>query len=276
MPWPENPENPGSAAEQVKCSMGVLIYCWMMKRLWSLGLIPLLMIIGGGVALAQYSSGGYKANEVFFGAGGDTNQSSANYRASASAGALGVGHGSSANYQAYSGFLTPNEPFIELGIDTDVVDLGAISTSATNTGTATFYVRAYINTGYTVQTVSSPPSYTSGSQTYTLAAKNTLGAPTVGTEEFGINLAHNTTPVTFGSVPSPQPDGTFATGVAAPGYDVSNQFQYHVGDTIAKTPDGTSGWGLTSYTISYIAGAGVLTPAGDYVMYHDLVVVATY
>ena len=247
-----------------------------MKRLWSFGLIPLLMIVFGGITFAQYSSGNYKANEVFFGAGGDTNQSSANYKASASAGALGVGQVSSANYQAFSGFLTPNEPFLELGIDTNLVDLGVLSTSTTSTATATFHVRAYVDTGYTVQTMSQPPTYTSGSQSHTLAAKTTLGTPTTGTEEFGINLAHNTSPVTFGSDPSPQPNGTFADGVAATGYGTSNQFKYNVGDTIAQTPGGSSGWGATSYTISYIADEGVLTPAGDYVMTHDLVVVATY
>ncbi len=248
----------------------------MMKRLWSFGLIPLLMIVFGGIALAQYSSSNYKANEVFFGAGGDTNQSSANYQASASVGALGVGKVNSAGYQAFSGFLTPNEPFLELGIDSPVVDLGLLDTSSTNTATAAFHVRAYIDTGYTVQTMSQPPSYTSGAQSHTLAAKATLGAPTTGTEEFGINLVHNTAPVAFGSNPSPQPNGTFATGVAASGYSTSNQFKYGVGDTIAGTPTGSSGWGATDYTISYIADEGVLTPAGDYTMIHDLVVVATY
>jgi hypothetical protein len=172
--------------------------------------------------------------------------------------------------------LTPNEPFLELGIDTAAVSLGVLDTSSTNTGTAAFHVRAYINTGYTVQTMSQPPSYTSNTQTHTLAAKATLGAPTTGTEEFGINLAQNTSPVSFGSNPSPQPSGIFATGVAATGYNTANQFKYHVGDTIAQTPAGSSGWGLTNYTISYIADEGVLTPAGSYTMTHDLVVVATY
>lgn len=234
------------------------------------------MIVFGGMAFAQYSSNSYKANEVIFGAGGDTNQSSANYNASVSAGALGVGRGSSANYQAFSGFLTPNEPFLELGIDTPAVDLGLLSTSSTNTATAAFHVRAYVDTGYTVQTMSQPPSYTSNTQTHTLAAKTTLGAPTTGTEEFGINLVHNTAPVSFGTDPSPQPNGTFADGIAATGYGTSNQFKYNLGDTIARTPAGSSGWGATSYTISYIADEGVLTPAGDYTMIHDLVVVATY
>jgi len=247
-----------------------------MKRLCLLASVPLLMVVLGGIAFAQYNSSNYKANEVFFGAGGDTNQSSANYKASASAGALGVGQTSSANYQAYSGFLTPNEPFLEMVIDTPTVDLGTLDTSITKTGTASFHVRAYIDSGYTVQTMSQPPSYTSGSQSHTLTAMSTLGSPAVGTEQFGINLVANTSPAGFGSDPSPQPNGTFANGLAAAGYNTPNQFKYVPGDTIVQTPAGSSGWGLTNYTISYIADTSAFTPAGSYKMIHDLVVVATF
>jgi hypothetical protein len=227
-------------------------------------------------AAAQYSSGNYKANEVFFGAGGDTNQQSANYKASASAGALGVGQTSSANYQAYSGFLTPNEPFLEMVIDTSLVDLGTLDPNSTNTGTAAFHVRAYVDSGYSVQTVSQPPSYTSGPQSHTLAAMSTLGDPSPGTEQFGINLVANTVPTSFGANPSPSPNGTYANGVAASGYDTPNKFKYNAGDTLVQTPAGSSGWGLTDYTISYIADSAAFTPAGEYKMVHDLVVVATY
>jgi len=250
-----------------------------MKRLSLLaGLVLLIILAVVHQASAQYSSGNYKANEVYFGAGGDTNQSSANYKASASAGALGVGQTSSANYQAYSGFLTPNEPFLEMVIDTSLVDLGDLDASTTKTGTANFHVRAYIDSGYSVQTVSSPPSYTSGATTHTLAAMTTLGNAAPGTEQFGINLVgpNNLGAGNFGSSPSPQPNGTFATGVAASGYDTANKFKYNPGDTIVQTPLGSSGWGLTNYTISYIANIGAFTPAGNYRMTHDLVVVATY
>jgi len=248
----------------------------MMKWLRFLGLAPLLMLALGGIAFAQYSSSNYKANEVFFGNGGDNNQSSASYNASVSSGALGVGRYNSTNYQAYSGFLTPNEPFLELGIDSSAVDMGTVDPSTTRTGQADFHVRAYINTGYTVQTMSQPPTYTSGTATHTLAAMSSLASSASGTEQFGINLVHNTSPATFGNDPSPQPNGTFATGTAATGYSTANQFKYHVGDVVAKTPSGSSGWGLTNYTISYIANASIITPAGDYQMVQDLVVVATY
>jgi hypothetical protein len=247
-----------------------------MKRLRLLGLAPFLILVLSGTAFAQYSSSHYQANEVFFGSGGDTNQSSANYKASASAGALGVGNYASTNYKVYSGFLTPGDPFLELGIDTAAVDMGVVDPTTTQTGSAAFHVRAYINTGYTVQTLNQPPSYTSGTQTHVLTAMSTRGASALGTEQFGMNLKANTSPASFGSDPSPQPNGTYATGIAAPGYDTANQYKYSAGDIIAQTPSGSSGWGLTNYTIAYIANASIITPAGRYSMVQDLVAVATY
>lgn len=249
----------------------------VMKRLSLITAVLLLVtVFASGFASAQYNSSNYKSNEVFFGTGGDNNQSSANYKASASAGALGAGYVNSNGYQAYSGFLTPNEPFLEFSINTSNVDLGTLDASSTKTGTANFHVRAYINTGYTVQTVSQPPSYTSGLSSHTLAPMTTLGTSTIGTEQFGMNLRQNTSPANIGSNPSPQPNGTYATGVAATGYNTPDQYKYNTGDIIAQTPLGSSGWGQTNFTISYIANVTALTPAGNYTMIHDLVVVATY
>lgn len=248
-----------------------------MKRLcFIMGIIAFIVVLIPKLGLAQYSSSNYKANEVFFGSGGDNNQSSASYKASVSAGALGVGRSNSTNYQAYSGFLSPNEPFLELGIDTANVNLGNLDATQANTGTADFHVRAYINSGYTVQTMSQAPSYTAGAVTHTLTPMTTLGTSTAGTEQFGINLVHNTSPATFGTNSSPQPNGTFANGIASTGYDTPNNYKYNVGDIIAQTPAGASGWGQTNYTIAYIANISQLTPAGNYIMDHDLVVVATY
>lgn len=247
-----------------------------MKRLRFAGMIPFFMLMFGGIAFAQYSSSHYTSNEVFFGNGGDNGQASANYNATVSSGALGVGRYNSANYQAYSGFLTPNEPFLELGIDSSNADLGSLDPTVTVTGTANFHVRAYLDSGYTVQTVSNPPSYTSGTATHTLSGLPSPTASSAGVEEFGINLVHNTSPANFGSDPVPFPGASYANGIAAPGYNTANVFKYVVGDTVARTPAGSNGWGLTNYTISYIANASILTPAGKYIMVHDLVAVATY
>ncbi len=231
------------------------------------------MVLAPAIVSAQYSSSNYQSNETFFGTGGDLDSASTNYKAQSSVGALGVGRVSSTNYAAYSGFLTPNEPFLEMGIDTSSVNLGYLSDAATNTGVANFHVRTYLDSGYTIQTMSQPPTST-GFSPHTLAGMATQSAPTVGVEQFGINLKANTSPAAFGAEPVPFPDSSFAAGQAASGYDIANQYKYVVGDIIAQT--GSSGWGLTTYTISYIANAEIDTPAGDYAMVHDLVVVASY
>jgi hypothetical protein len=253
----------------------------MKKILITFAALASLLVLISPLAKAQYNSSNYSSNEVFFGSGGDLDSSSANYKGQTSVGGLGIDNVSSANYQAYSGFLTPNEPFLEMSIDTALVDLGTLDSASTKTGAASFHVRTYVNSGYTVQTISQPPSTTSGALNHTLIAKTTLGAPSVGTEEFGINLKANTVPVTFGANPSPQPNGSFANGQAASGYDTADQFQYNPGDIIAcsgvSAPCSSgSGWGLTNYTISYIANITSVTPAGSYSMVHDLVAVATY
>ena len=236
--------------------------------------ILLLAAVPASAVFAQYNSSNYSANELQFGSGGDLNSSSANYQAQTSIGSLGVDNVSSANYKAYSGFLTPNEPFLEFAIDSGSVSLGTLDTASTKTGTAAFHVRAYVDSGYTVQTLSQPPTETSGAGTHILTAMGTLGASTTGKEQFGINLRANTSPATFGADPVPFPDSTFAAGAAAAGYNTVNQYKYVVGDIIAGS--GGSGWGLTNYTISYIANINIVSDAGSYSVVHDLVVIATY
>ncbi len=246
-----------------------------MKHLW---LVPLLvvaiMLSPRGTASAQYSSSNYQSNEVFFGAGGDYNQSSANYQGSGSAGALGVGATSSSSYKAYSGFLTPGEPFLDFVVDNTTVNLGLLDSASTKTGTATFHVRSYLNSTYSVQTFGTAPSYTSGSGSHTLTALTSQTNSITGTEQFGINLVANTSPATFGADPSKQPDSTFATGAASSGYQTTNLYKYVSGDTIAGSV--TNGWGQTNFTISYIGNTTLQTPAGNYLMSQDLIVVAQY
>jgi hypothetical protein len=250
-----------------------------MKRVvLSLVFILSLTFVYSSHVFAQYTSSSYKAEETFFGSGGELDASSSHYTAQSSVGALGVGTGSSSNYQAYSGFLTPNEPFLEMTVNTSTVDLGVLDSTAAKTGNATFTVRAYTDSGYTVQTVSQPPQTSTGD---TLNPMTSQGASVVGTEQFGINLKANTSPATFGADPTLQPDSSFATGIAATGYSTANQYKYNAGDVIACTGSAgacgsVSGWGQTTYTISYIANITGITKAGAYSMEHDLVVVTTY
>lgn len=163
------------------------------------------------------------------------------------------------------------------------VDFGTMDPSQYYFGSAqagacncSFYVRTYQSSQYTVVTVSQPPTSESG---VTWAAKTTLGLPSTDSsvEEFGMNLVDNTTP-NIGKNAVNLADNSFADGQPASGYDTADQFKYAVGDTVARSQAtaGNPAIGVTEYTISYIAKVKNTTPAGTYVMNHDLVVVPTY
>ncbi len=218
---------------------------------------------------AQLTSPNYKVEETQFGIGGDLDSASTSYKAQLSAGANAAGFVSSSSFWANGGYLTARQEYLEMMVNVATIDLGTLSTASTATGTATFYVRAYSSSGYTVQTVTPPP--TNG--TAQLAPMTVAGSPVIGTEQFGINLVANTSPIAFGANPAPVPDSTFAYGAAATGYGTTNQFKYNAGDIIATAPKGV---GRTNYTISYIANMAPLTRGGLYTVDQVLVVVASY
>lgn len=233
-----------------------------------------MMLISAVTAYAQSGSTNYRVNEVQFGSGGRVDGTSTSYKAQTSIGSLGGGNASSTSYKAYPGFLTPNEPYIEVGVISGQVDLGTLSTSTTGRGAGSFYVRAYTSGGYTVISMSTPPKNASG---VILKSKTTLAAPILGTEEFGMNLVLNSNfcgaGCDLGANPSPVPNSTFANGAAAAGYSTSGQFKYVQGDTIASA---TSGNGQTNFTASFIADITRVTAAGEYSMAADFVAVASY
>lgn len=234
-------------------------------------------------AFAQLTSPNYRAEETFFGTGGELDASSTNYRSRQSAGSLGVGNANSPSYRINAGATTQSEPYLEVGVSNATVSFGNLNDSSTSSGAAqadacncSFYVKSYLSSGYVVVTVSQPPTNESGDS---LDAKTTLGVPSVdpGVEEFGMNLVDNASP-DIGANLSNDPDGTFADGEIATGYDTPDQFKYNVGDIIAQSPGtaGNQGIGKTNYTISYIAKIKTITPAGFYSMAHDIVVVPTF
>lgn len=233
--------------------------------------------------MAQSSSPNYRIEESYFGTGGEVDASSTNYRARQSTGALGVGNSSGANNDATAGPNTPGDPFLEMVTTGASVNFGTLSDTSTSSGAAqagdcncSFYVRSYLSSGYVVITASNPPTNESGDS---LSAKSVLGPPSgnQNDEEFGMNLVDNATP-NIGGNPVNEPDNTFADGRAAAGYNDPDDFKYGAGDTIASSPAtvGNQGVGKTNYTISYIAKIKPLTPAGTYVMQHDLIVIATF
>ncbi len=235
------------------------------------------------VAAAQSTSPSYRVEESYFGTGGSVDSTSPNYRARGSAGALGVGSASSNNYDAVAGFNTPSEPFLEVFVTDADVNLGTLSDTTTSSGAAqagdcncSFSVRSYLTSDYVVVNAGNTPTNERG---YSLQRKATQGAPStnIGVEEFGMNVVDNSNP-DIGANPKNQPDDTFADGRAETGYQLSNQFKYGIGDIIARSPTvaGNPGVGKTDYTVSYIAKIRSITPAGNYTMKHDIIVVALF
>lgn len=238
-------------------------------KLKILGLVFLGCVLLPVQVLAQSSSTNYRVEESYFGIGGELEATSPNYGAQQSAGETGVGNTSSSNNQANAGFNTKQEPYLEVSVTGGATDLGDLSSSSTATTTSTFYVRAYLASGYSVVIASDPPSY--GSEQIDPLATPT--ASSAGTEQFGINLKANTNPTTFGADPSQSPDGSFSFGYAATGYDTANLYKYVKNDVIARSDESS---GQTNYTISYIYNINSLSPAGVYIFNQDLVVIGTY
>lgn len=241
-----------------------------MKKYINLFLLAILTLWPAVKVYAQSSSSSYQVQESSFSSGSGTG-SSGSYSAQGSAGDLGVGAAYSTNYGAYAGPISPNEEYLEMVVTPANIDLGTLSDGATATGTATFYVRAYLNSSYTVITAAAPPTNENGN---ILAPMTSTAAPSIGTEQFGINLVDNSSP-NIGTDPAPEPDSSYANGEAATGYDVPNQFRYNQGETIVQN-GGDPAWGLTTYTISYIANINGTTEAGLYTMGHTLIAIATY
>jgi hypothetical protein len=242
-------------------------------------LLILLTIIGGGghVLALKSTSSHYSVNEVQFGSGSLNNASSSHYSAQENLGSTAVGNLKSTSYYAEAGFLTPNAPFLAMIVTPSTLNLGTMTATSTVTGTAAFSIRAYVDSGYVVESMNTTPVNESGKY---LANLSSASASSAGTEQFGMNLKQNLTtctnpaPANFGQNPVPIPNSNYATGVAAAGYNTCGLFKYNQGDVIAQS--NLNGWGETDYTISYIANISPITSAGVYKMTQDLVVIATY
>ncbi len=247
--------------------------------------IFLILVISLNVHYSSaQSSTNYRVDESSFSSGSEFDASSSNYGASGTAGLNAVGDASSTNFDVVAGLITPDVPFLEFFVSGAIVDLGVLDPNSTSSGSAqagacncSFYVRSYLSSSYSVTTLSPPPTSEGNS---VLTAKTVQAIPSVNQsdEEFGINVVANTAPSTMGSNPVNQPNGGFADGIAATGYEVTNQYKYQNGDIIARAAGtlGTKAWGMTEYTISYIAKSSPVTPAGLYSMDHILVATSVY
>jgi hypothetical protein len=205
----------------------------------------------------QSSSSSYSVDQVYFGGGSQLNACSAHFCSKQTVGDTAVGNAAGTAFQTIAGTNTDRDPYIAFSTSGGTTDLGILSTAGTATATATFAVKTYLANGYVVTLASDPPSNGTGGHIFNAPSSPTAAAAPGTTEQFGINLAVNTTgcgsPANMGAAPVQVPSGTFSYGTVATGYDT-----------------------FRSYTISFIYNITQVTPNGDYVFNGDLVATSTY
>ena len=255
-----------------------------MNMLGKLKLIVAVVLLTAITPLQAYavdsSSTNYRVRQVFFGAGGQVNESSPNFTSQVSVGETGVGNFKSSNYQAYAGFNTTSDPFLEIVVTAANLNLGVLTKTTTATANGTFYVRAWQSSGYVIQTSAPPPT---DSSSYFMQTNTTPTASTVGTEQFGMNLVANTLPVTFGANPVQANSASIGQAACMNGasyinanhacYNQTNLYNYTNGDIIAWSNASSSS---TIYTMSYIFNISGSTPGEAFTFNQNIVATATY
>jgi hypothetical protein len=241
-------------------------------RRWNRQLIVSVMALlcVPSVALAQVeSSTSYSAVETELGAEGQLNSGSTSYslKPGVDDGGAVLGQDtSSANskstsYQTNAGYDTTAQPGLTFIVNTSNVNLGTLSTALASTGTATFSVKDYTSSGYMVTMVGTTPI--NGSHAMTHLASDTASA--AGSEQFGVNMVSNSSPVSVGANPVQMPSASFSFGVAGDGltnhYIQTGFYRFNSGEVVASSPK-TSG--ETDYTMSFLANISNSTPGGTY------------
>ncbi len=133
----------------------------------------------------------------------------------------------------------------------NLINFGSLSPSFTATAQSELLVATNANNGYTIQVSGS--SLTSGNYVVSSLASDSVAQP--GEDQFGINLVANNLPAVGSGAQGP------GIGNPAPGYGVSNEFQFQNGSIIAES-NGPSDY--KKYTVSYIVNISPRQEPGVY------------
>ena len=219
----------------------------------------ILAVVFAGNAFAVSSistSPNYQVSETEFGSSSRTENCSGQYCAQASIGDPTSGESKSTSSTASFGEIKQEDPLLEVIVDPGVSNLGVLTSETTASKTMVVRVRNYLSNGYVLQITGDSPKYAG----HNLATPSSPTSATAGSEQFGINVAANTSP-NVGASPVQVPSDQFSFGRAETGYDTPNQFKYSNGDIVARSDTES---GRTDYTISFIVNISNMTPAGRY------------
>ena len=136
--------------------------------------------------------------------------------------------------------------------DTYFKDMGDLDTTSTLTAQSQMAVGTNATAGFVITANGDPPS--AGTATIDGIATPTVSRP--GTNQFGINLVANTSPVI-----GEDPQGPFANAVPSADYGIVDQYKYVSGDQVAYSPNVSL---MRKFTVSYILNASPSLKPGVY------------
>lgn len=226
-----------------------------------------MLFVFGFSGVSASNSTSYQLIETALGGNGSISSQSSNYQALQSGALIGIGTSVGTAFQAQTGHETTPDPALSFAILSASPSFGSFSPTSTATATSQFEVSDYTSYGYVVQISGTPPTNAYGHQIKPLA---TNSAPTVGIEQYGLNLVANTIPTIFGANPN---FGQFGNGNVATNYSTANSYRFVNGDEIAYAGKSS---GLTEYTISYIVDVSSITPGGQYTSVQNIICTGTY
>ena len=158
-------------------------------------------------------------------------------------------------------------PTLTFTVDSTTCDLGVLTASTTGTCSHTMTAATNASGGYTISYI--PTTTLTNGASDTITETGTTGATsTQGTEQFGLNLRLNTTPV-IGADPSGG-SGTYSTN-----YGTVDTFSFNA-TTGAQVAEASGQTTLTTFTAAYIANVSSATEAGNYSMTQTYNIVAQY
>ncbi len=131
-------------------------------------------------------------------------------------------------------------------------DMGELSPRSTLTAQSQMAVGTNASGGFAITAYGTPP--TAG--TSVIAGLSTPTESRPGINQFGINLAANSSPQI-----GKDPEGTWTNAIAAPGYGTTNKYKYVSGDVVASSPDVSL---MKRFTVSYILNSSEDLRAGVY------------
>lgn len=136
--------------------------------------------------------------------------------------------------------------------DNYYTDMGDLAPNATLTAQSQMAVGTNASSGFVITANGDPPA--AGTNVI-----NGLATPTqsrLGTNQFGINLVANNTPV-VGS----DPEGTWTNAIPSIGYDTPNYYKYVPGDEVAFSPNVSL---MKKFTVSYVLNSSENLRPGVY------------